>query len=76
MAEHHHPMDEPITTGTMDYDEHNRTYGRFLWLVKYGAIAVIAILLGMLAGLVAGWGILMSLAIVIAAFFAFSYAVG
>lgn len=76
MAEHHHPMDEPITTAPMDYAEHDKTYGRFLWLVKYGTIAVIAILLGMLAGLVAGWGIIMSLAAAIAAFFAFSYAVG
>ncbi len=45
---------------TMDYAEHDRTYMGFLWLVKYGSIAVIAILLFMLVFLVVGAGIIAS----------------
>jgi len=47
--------------GTMDYAEHNRTYAGFLGLVKYGSIGVVAILLGMLVGLIVGGGVIMSL---------------
>jgi len=51
--------------GTMDYAEHNRTYAGFLGLVKYGSIGVVAILLGMLVGLIVGGGVIMSLLTVI-----------
>ena len=44
----------------MDYHEHERTYSGFLWLVKYGTIAVIAILVAMLMGLIVGAGVIMS----------------
>ena len=38
----------------MDYPEHERTYEGFLAATKWGSIAVIAIMLGMLVGLIAG----------------------
>ncbi|WP_062207769.1 aa3-type cytochrome c oxidase subunit IV [Aureimonas sp. AU12] len=44
----------------MDYAEHKRTYAGFLGLVKYGSIGVIAILLGMLVGLIVGGGVILS----------------
>ena len=31
----------------MDYDEHNRTYGLFIGLMKYGTIASILVLIFM-----------------------------
>jgi len=31
----------------MDYQEHERTYGLFLGLVKWGSIGVVALLIGM-----------------------------
>lgn len=55
MANNH--TTEAITSAPMDYQEHERTYDGFIWLVKYGTIAVIAILLGMLASLIGNWGI-------------------
>lgn len=76
MAEEHYYLEEPIHTAPMDYDEHRKTYSRFLWLVKYGTIAVVAILLGMLAGLIASWGILGSLFVAIAAFVILAYVLG
>ncbi|MEF2550456.1 aa3-type cytochrome c oxidase subunit IV [Aurantimonas sp. A2-1-M11] len=42
----------------MDYPEHERTYSGFLTATKWGSIAVIAIVLGMLVGLMAGGGFL------------------
>ncbi len=56
MAEEY--RNDPITYSKMDYSEHEKTYARFLGLVKYGSIFVVAVLLGMLAYLIAGWGIL------------------
>lgn len=64
---------EPITHAQMDYREHEKTYDLFLKLVKYGTIATIAILLGMLAGLIAGWGIFSSLFVFIASIVILSY---
>jgi hypothetical protein len=55
MANDH--SNEAITSAPMDYPEHVRTYDGFIWLVKYGTIAVVAILLGMLASLIGNWGI-------------------
>ncbi|KQT86371.1 hypothetical protein ASG48_04895 [Aurantimonas sp. Leaf443] len=40
----------------MDYPEHEKTYSMFLVATKWGTIAVIAILLGMMVGLMAGGG--------------------
>lgn len=45
----------------MDYAEHKRTYAGFLGLVKYGSIGVVAILLGMLVGLIVGGGVILSI---------------
>ena len=56
MADHHHTG--PITSAPMDYPEHERTYQGFLWLVKYGSIAVVAILLGMMVSLIGSWGVI------------------
>ncbi|WP_279482584.1 aa3-type cytochrome c oxidase subunit IV [Aureimonas sp. SK2] len=61
---------------TMDYAEHDRTYMGFLALVKYGTIAVIAILIGMLAGLIAGAGIIMSVLAAVIFFAVASYLLG
>ena len=61
---------------TMDYAEHDRTYMGFLALVKYGTIAVIAILLGMLAGLIAGAGIITSVLAAVVFFVVASYLLG
>lgn len=61
---------------TMDYAEHDRTYMGFLALVKYGSIAVVAILLGMLAGLVANAGIILSVLAAVIFFVVASYLLG
>jgi len=47
MAQHEH------TAGSaMDYAEHERTYGMFLNLVKWGSIFVIVLLVGMAIALI------------------------
>lgn len=66
MAEHYD--NEPLTTAPMDYAEHERTYEGFLLLVKYGTIATVAVLLGMLASLIASWGIFGGLFAFVASF--------
>ena len=49
MAEHH---SGPVETGApMDYREHEKTYNLFIAGTKYGAMAIIALLIGMAAGL-------------------------
>jgi hypothetical protein len=49
----------PITfADKMDYSEHDRTYERFLLLVKFGSIWVAAIVVGMAVGLVSSAGFL------------------
>lgn len=62
------PGYDPHTVGEMDYGEHDRTYSRFLGLVKYGSIAVIAILIFMATALLGGGGFIGG--IVLAAIFA------
>lgn len=54
MAEH--AGFDPHNVGGMDYNEHHRTYGRFLGLVKYGTIGVVGILLFMAVALVGKGG--------------------
>lgn len=44
------------TAAKMDYREHEKTYGLFLNLIKFGTIWIVAILLGMLVGLMASGG--------------------
>ncbi len=61
---------------TMDYAEHDRTYMGFLWLVKYGTIGVVAILVGMLAGLVIGAGIIVSVLAAVVFFALASFLLG
>ncbi len=51
---------DPANRGVMDYPEHERTYNRFLGLVKYGTIGVVSILIGMLVGLIVGAGVVTS----------------
>ena len=44
----------------MDYSEHQRTYSRFLTITKWGSATILAILVGMLVGLIAGAGVIAS----------------
>ena len=55
MAEHH-GNGELSFAEKMDYPEHDRTYALFLNLVKFGSIWVVAILIGMLVGLITSAG--------------------
>ena len=41
----------------MDYAEHERTYENFLWLTKWGIIAVIDIVIALAASTVGGMGV-------------------
>ena len=56
MAEHHGSSGELTFADKMDYPEHEKTYGLFLNLVKFGSIWVGAILIGMLVGLITSAG--------------------
>ena len=40
-------QNEHAAGSAMDYAEHERTYGLFLGLVKWGSIFVVALLIGM-----------------------------
>ena len=40
----------------MDYREHEKTYGLFLFLIKWGIIVVLAIVIGMMVGLIMNGG--------------------
>ncbi|MBP0617069.1 aa3-type cytochrome c oxidase subunit IV [Jiella mangrovi] len=44
----------------MDYPEHEKTYALFIGLFKWGSVAVIALLLGMMVGLIMGSGVIAS----------------
>ena len=55
MAEHH-TGGELSFADKMDYREHDKTYALFLNLVKFGSIWVVAILIGMLVGLITSAG--------------------
>lgn len=44
----------------MDYPEHERTYNRFLAMTKWGTIAIVALLAGMMVGLIMGAGVIAS----------------
>jgi hypothetical protein len=52
----HHGSGELSFADKMDYPEHEKTYGLFLNLVKFGSIWVIAILVGMLVALLTSAG--------------------
>ncbi|MEE9375609.1 MAG: aa3-type cytochrome c oxidase subunit IV [Rhizobiaceae bacterium] len=41
----------------MDYPEHNQTYSKFLWLMKWGVLANVALLLAMAVGFFLGGGL-------------------
>lgn len=71
MAEEH--RDQTITYAEMDYAQHEKTYGLFLWLVKYGTIVTVAILLGMAVSLIGSWGILGGLFVFLASAAVLSY---
>lgn len=52
-------------TGTpagMDYKEHQKTYGLFLNLVKYGSVFVVSVLMVMMVVLLADGGVIAGLA--------------
>ena len=44
----------------MDYPEHEKTYGLFIGLFKWGSVVIVALLLGMLVGLIMGSGVIAS----------------
>jgi hypothetical protein len=44
----------------MDYPEHEKTYNLFIALFKWGSVVIIALLLGMLVGLIMGSGVIAS----------------
>lgn len=59
MAEH--PPSGPLEMGAeMDYQEHDKTYNRFLIFTKYGTIAVVSLLIAMAFGFFAGGGFISS----------------
>ncbi len=45
----------------MDYSEHERTYGGFLALTKYGTLSLVALLIAMAFGLLGGGGFFSSI---------------
>ncbi|MEO9613497.1 MAG: aa3-type cytochrome c oxidase subunit IV [Nitratireductor sp.] len=51
----------PVETGAdMDYSEHEKTYGMFVSLTKYGSIVCAALLIAMAFGFFAGGGFIAS----------------
>ncbi len=40
----------------MDYPEHEKTYDLFLFLIKWGIVVVLAIVIGMMVGLIMNGG--------------------
>lgn len=44
----------------MDYPEHEKTYSLFIALFKWGSLGIIALLLGMMVGLIMGSGVIAS----------------
>lgn len=40
----------------MDYPEHQKTYSLFLFLIKWGIVVVLAIVIGMMVGLIMNGG--------------------
>lgn len=55
--EHHHSG--PIETGAeMDYREHEKTYDGFLAGTKWGAMAVVVLMIAMAVGFLSGGGFL------------------
>jgi hypothetical protein len=40
-------MAEGNLNPVMDYDEHNRTYGMFIKMIKYGGALAVVVLVGM-----------------------------
>lgn len=58
MSEDHAHAHTVTFADKMDYSEHDRTYERFLLLVKFGSIWVFAIVVGMAVGLVSSAGFL------------------
>lgn len=56
MAEDH-PSGAAETGADMDYPEHERTYGMFVAMSKWGVIACAALLIAMAFGFFAGGGL-------------------
>ncbi|WP_245514750.1 aa3-type cytochrome c oxidase subunit IV [Jiella endophytica] len=48
------------TAAEMDYPQHERTYALFIGLFKWGTVIVVALLLGMMVGLIMGSGVIAS----------------
>ena len=56
MSEHH---SGPVETGaSMDYKEHEKTYGLFIAGTKYGTAILVALMIAMAAGFFGGAGLL------------------
>ena len=49
----------------MDYEEHEKTYRMFLSLIKWGTVALAAIMISMAVGLLAGGGFISSVIVFI-----------
>lgn len=59
MAQHHDTA--PAQVGAkMDYEEHEKTYRMFLSMTKWGTVAVVALMVSMAVGLLAGGGFISS----------------
>jgi hypothetical protein len=58
MAEHH---SGPVEVGaSMDYAEHDRTYHGFLFAAKYGAMAIVILMICMAVGFFTPAGVVFS----------------
>jgi hypothetical protein len=54
MSEHH---SGPVETGaSMNYNEHEKTYGLFIAATKYSTVFLVALLIAMAAGILGGAG--------------------
>jgi len=64
MVQHHDTA--PADLGAkMDYEEHEKTYRMFLSLIKWGTVALAAIMISMAVGLLAGGGFISSVIVFI-----------
>ncbi|ORE98994.1 aa3-type cytochrome c oxidase subunit IV [Aurantimonas sp. 22II-16-19i] len=45
----------------MDYPEHEKTYALFVGMFKWGSVFLVALLVGMMLGLIMGSGVITSL---------------
>lgn len=57
-----HSANEALVTNpdenAMDYGEHEKTYAWFMWMVKWGIITNVILLISMAVGFFGGWGLI------------------